>query len=90
MEKTDDLEELAVDYGIIKNYNFTKFIMNYYGNRKNMLLKSTSLRYKRAINLKIKKSSGTKSKFGKIVSILLGSENTKIDLTDIKYMLFYS
>lgn len=90
LEKPDDFEELIEDYGIIKNYDFTKFVMNYYGNRENMLLRSTCLKYKRAVNLKIKKSNGASSKFDKIVSILLDSPNTKIDLTDIKYMLFYT
>ena len=88
-KNTRDFEEIMTDFGVIKNYQFNRFVMNFYGNKDNMLLDSTSLRYKRGLRLKIKRSNEA-SKFEKIAGILLECEEFKVDLNDIKYILFYT
>lgn len=88
-KNTRDFEEIMTDFGVIKNYQFNRFVMNFYGNKDNMLLDSTSLQYKRGLRLKIKRSNEA-SKFEKIAGILLECEEFKVDLNDIKYILFYT
>lgn len=89
LEKTDDFEEIIQDYQVVKNYDVSKFLMNYYGNRKNILLGSTSLRYVRAFVPK-KKMQRDATKFDKITSILLRCGEYKVELNDIKLILFYT
>ncbi|KAL6931474.1 uncharacterized protein HGUI_02248 [Hanseniaspora guilliermondii] len=84
----DDFEEIIYDHKIIKNYDFSKFLMNYYGNKNNMLLGSTNLRYVRAFVPKKKMYDATK--FDRVTSILLKCEEYKVELNDIKLILFYT
>lgn len=89
LENTDDFEEIIHDYQVVKNYDISKFLMNYYGNRNNMLLGSTSLRYVRAF-MPRKKMKKDATKFDKITSILLRCGEYKVELNDIKLILFYT
>lgn len=86
---TGDFEEIIHDYQVVKNYDISKFLMNYYGSRNDMFLGSTSLRYVRAFVPK-KKMQDDATKFDKITSILLRCDEYKVELNDIKLILFYT